>query len=762
MKSSLLHRVREHVLSPDYRPQNKSELARALGVPSKDRASFRAVLAEMEEAGEIVRGKKSRFHLPGSRAEGEPCRGTIRINGDRRRRSGVFIPADPASHRVFGRMKRPQLYVPGRFLGVALDGDEVIVEIEEREPPKWVRYAERSRSQSGRARKGRRFQEGDEKRVEDYHQARVIEVSGREPRRIVGTFHGKGSRCTVSPEDSRLPAQFQLTRTLAEAKSGDIVLVRFLEWSDPQQLPTAEMIEILGREDSPGIDILKVIHRLALPLEFPEDVLAEADLISESVSSEEIERREDWREREVFTIDPEDAKDFDDAICVSETKDGGWELAVHIADVAHYVKPGSALDKEARKRGNSVYLADRVIPMLPENLSNGICSLKPGVERLTHAAILEFDNAGDLKNRRFASAVIRSHHRFTYEEAYALMQLDEEALEQIPDEEERRLGRHLARAWDLASLLRKKRFAQGALDLDFPEVRVVLDEKGRAVDLKRSDYDESHQLIEEFMLAANESVASETRKASFGSIYRIHEDPDFGKLEEFADLARTFGHNVGNVTQREELQGLLSSVRGRLEEHSMKLALLKSLKRAAYSKDPLGHYGLAKDNYTHFTSPIRRYADLVVHRVLRRILSDRGEDTAPETADRTPSMQEISEIAHHISSTERIAADAEIETRRLKMIEYLERVCREDPEKSFEATVYEVRPIGAFIELNELLLKGLIRRDDLHPEDGYFFDRNTKQFRSRNGRAALALGGLVMVRLERINREKGFLDFVPV
>ena len=758
--------MREHIAGSEYRPQNKSELARSLGVASKDRAMFREVLREMEESGEIVRGKKSRFHLPGGDSAGARCRGIIRVNGDRRRRSGIFLPAEPDDHEIFRKMRRPQLYVPGRFLDVALDGDEVVVEIEEREPPKWVKYAERSRARGGKSGKHRSsrprdFQKGDERRDEDYHQARVVEVVSRKPRKIVGTYHGKGNRSTIAPEDSRLPPHFQLMKVLPDAKPGDVVLASFLDWTDPQLFPMAEMTEILGREDSPGIDILKVIHRMGLPLEFPREVLAEAELISEIVSEEELARREDWRERDVFTIDPEDAKDFDDAICVTEREGGGWELAVHIADVAHYVKAGSALDEEARKRGNSVYLADRVIPMLPEQLSNGICSLKPGVERLTHAAILEFDASGEQKGARFVSAVIRSQHRFSYEEAFALMQLEDSEIERLPDEKERALARHLARAWDLGSRLRKKRFEQGALDLDFPEVRVVLDGKGRAVDLKKSVYDESHQLIEEFMLAANEAVALTTKNAQASSLYRIHEDPDYGKLEEFADLARMFGHRVGDVTHRPELQKLLSAIRGKLEEHSVKLALLKSLKRAAYSKDPLGHYGLAKNNYTHFTSPIRRYADLIVHRVLRRILSSRNEETAPEDPDRVPSLQELSEIAHHISKTERVAAEAEMETRRLKMIEYLERVCREDPDAQFDATVYEVRPIGAFVELNDLLLKGLIRRDDLHPSDGYFFDRNTRQFRSRNGMPLLAVGSRVPVRLSRINREKGFIDFVP-
>ena len=364
---------------------------------------------------------------------------------------------------------------------------------------------------------------------------------------------------------------------LPEAKPGDIVVASFTEWSDVYQPPTAEMVKVLGREDAPGVDILKIIHQYGLPLEFPETVLAEADLIDEVVSEEEIARREDWREREVFTIDPEDARDFDDAICVTEKPDGRWELAVHIADVSHYVKPDSVLDKEARKRGNSVYLADRVIPMLPEKLSNGVCSLKPYVERLTHAAVMDFDSCGKMTKTRFVSAVIRSHHRYTYEQAYEQMMLTDEEVEAIEDEKQKQLTIRLKRAWELGSLLRERRYQNGALDLDFAEVRVVLDEGGRAIGVKRSVYDESHQLIEEFMLAANEAVAYETRNAPAPSIYRVHEDPDPGKLEEFADLARSFGHRIGDMTHRPELQKLLQSVKGNVEEHSIKVALLLSL-----------------------------------------------------------------------------------------------------------------------------------------------------------------------------------------
>ncbi len=370
-----------------------------------------------------------------------------------------------------------------------------------------------------------------------------------------------------------------------------------------------------------------------------------------------------------------------------------------------------------------------------------------------------FDKAGRMKKVRFASCIIKSARRYSYEEAFTRLKLSDEAVQNFDSENERRISAHVKRAWELASVIRKRRFEQGALDLDFPEVKVVVNDQGDAVDVKRIEYDESHQLIEEFMLSANEAVAKEIRDAGKSSVYRIHEDPDMEKLQEFAELARSFGHQVGDVSHRPELQKLLKNVRGKLEEQSVKIALLKSMKRAVYSKDPIGHYGLSKKNYTHFTSPIRRYADLVVHRVLRKIMSERGEASAPKQADNTPSEAKIAEFADHISKTERIAADAEKETRQLKMIEYLERMAGADEKTTFDATVYEVRTMGMFVELDELMVKGMIRKQDLPQRSGFYFDGARNQFVGRGGKEKIAAGTKLKVKLNSVNRERGFVDF---
>ncbi len=764
MKNSFIPRIRELLAAPGYEPLNKSELAKALRVRMNQRAAFRDALAELENAGEIDRGRKSRYRLLSrkGRSQVPSFTGTIQFSRDRKRQSALFLPDDPEKIPGFREGGAPKLFVPGRLAGVALDGDKVEVHLVEPEPPRWQRHSPRHRGEVPRSATGPMTKGRHAPSPGAEPHAKVIRVLERTRTRIVGRFYSKGTRATVVPEDGRLPTSFRLLRVLPEAKPGDVIVAEFAGWDSPHNLPTAHMIEILGREEDPGVDILSIIHRYGLPVEFPVEVLREAERISETISEEEIARREDWREREVFTIDPEDAKDFDDAICVTEHPDGSWELAVHIADVSHYVKPGTALDREARKRGNSVYLADRVLPMLPEKLSNGVCSLKPGVERLTHAAILGFDASGAMRSTRFVSAVIRSHRRYSYEEAYVRMKLDPSGIASLEEAKERALTEHLHRAWRLAAILRERRFANGALDLEFAEVRVVLDERGRAVGIKRSDYDESHQLIEEFMLAANEAVAAETKNAPVPSLYRIHEDPDPVKLGEFAEKARAFGHRVGDVTLRSELQKLLLRIRGKLEEHSLKIALLKSLRRAVYAKDPIGHYGLAKGNYTHFTSPIRRYADLVVHRALRRLLSRRHAPTAPAKPDPTPSESEMGPIAEHISRTERIAADAETDSQRLKLIEYLENVCNQDESTVFDATVFEVKAIGAFAELDGLFVKGMIRKDTLPPWEEYSFDRSREEFRSRTGAPVIGVGQRLKVRLYRVDRSRGFIDFVPV
>lgn len=726
---------------------NKSELARVLEVSPKERGQLRSAIAQLEREGRIELGRKGRYGPAGKAAQGTDgnyIEGTIHFPSNFRKH-GFFTPVDPEQLPKAARRDeeegRERLFVPAMRTMTAMHGDRVAVRLQKSSPPKWHRHVKRKREQM------KRF--GEER-----YEAHVVKILERRNANLVGTYHQRGRFRYMKPDNPNLPPTVDLTHVLPGATDGDKVVAELEAWDSVHVHPRARMTEVLGAPDAPGVDVLTVIHRYGLPTEFPDAVLREAQEIPDLVDGEDLSYREDWRDRDVFTIDPADARDFDDAICVTPLENGGWELAVHIADVSHYVKPDSALDREARKRGNSVYLPDRVLPMLPEKLSNGICSLKPAVDRLTHAVVMSFDGKGAPGGARFVSAVIHSKRRFSYEEAYKFMKVPPGKVDELP-EEDRSITRHLHRAWELGSVLRKRRFAHGSLDLDFAEVRVVLDENGRPTGIEHVEYDESHQLIEEFMLAANEAVARHTKNHQQPSVYRVHDDADPDKLMEFADQARGYGYQVGDLTNRKELQKLLQAIKGKTEEHALKLGLLKSLKRAAYSPDPMGHYGLAKVNYTHFTSPIRRYADLLVHRVLRR---SNPAERHPAKDVATPSQARLSEIADHISRTERVAADAEMEAKDMKIMEYLMGLCREKADRTFDAVIVDVRPIGAFAELTGLLIKGLIKKDSL-PCDHAYFNGATQTLIGQRPDLKLYAGQKVKVGIARVDLERRLIDF---
>src|SRR5881394_3417511 len=665
--------IREQILSllarKDYRLLNKVEIARKMGVTAAGRVALRKSLRELERAGEIARIRKNRYVLP---AEADLVTGKLSIH-----QAGYgFLTSEMSG--------QPDIFIAAENTGTAMHGDRVVARMSPDEP-------------SGRI-KGRR-------------EGRVIRILERAHDTIVGTLQRSRNFYYVVPDDPRfvhdvyvrpVAAVREDRRSETAARVGDKVVVRLEDWQSRHVNPEGEIIEVLGPASAPGVDVLSIIRKYHLPTEFSSDVLEQAERIPESVDAQQIAGREDLRNQFIVTIDPDDARDFDDAIHVEKLPNGGWQLGVHIADVATYVEPGSALDREARRRGNSVYLPDRVIPMLPERLSNGVCSLKPGVDRLTHSVFIHFDKRGSAKSARFTRSVIRSAHRLTYKQAYSILT--------APPADQ--LGERLHLAWELAAVLRKRRFEHGALDLDFPEVKVSVDKDGRPVKLERIENDESHQLIEEFMLVANEAVACELKKRAIPTIYRIHENPDPEKLAEYREFALGFNYQVGDLTHRAELQRLLASFRGKPEEQALKVGLLKSLKRARYLPQPLGHYGLAKTNYLHFTSPIRRYADLVVHRAL-------GRDGTPlpsavsRTAERRSRsdapyhMGEIASIAEHISTTERNAADAEIDATQMKKLEFFQQQLAGRKPQIFSATVVDIRNYGLMVELPDALVTGL-------------------------------------------------------
>lgn len=720
----LKEEIMRMISAKDYRPLDKVELSKALNLHSSKRRELRDVLRELEVEGAVARIRKDRYVLPQA---AQLVTGRIEFH-----RNG-------SAHVISEREGQADVFVASANTGVALHRDRVVVRLDVGSKPAPGAMA------------------GQE-------EGRVIRIVERATTRIVGTLQRSQRFHYVVPDDPRMAKDVYVEASPA-ARIGDKVVVRIDTWDSPQMNPEGTIVETLGPANAPGVDMLSIIKKHGLPERFPDEVLVEADRIPEMIEASELEAREDCRKYEIVTIDPDDAKDFDDAVHVerlpsSQGSPGGWRLQVHIADVSHYVRPGSALDREARSRGNSTYLADRVIPMLPERLSNGICSLKPHVDRLTFAAFIDFDHTGKVRRSRFARAVIRSSHRFTYKQAFAVLgNREKHGIAGVS----KSIADRLHIAWELASLLRRNRFAAGSLDLDFPEVKVWLDEEGRATKLERVENDISHQLIEEFMLAANEAVAAILKNRLVPTVYRIHEKPDPDRLREFREIAGTHGIRMGDPELRSELQKALKQIRGTPEEFSVKLALLRRLKRAAYHTQPIGHYGLAKVNYTHFTSPIRRYADLVVHRSLNDAI------TRPKTQDvdhgkrrhRPASSRELGEIAVHISKTERLSAEAENESVQLKKMEFFERQLKSRNPQEFHAIVTEVRSFGLVIELPEAGQSGMIHVSQLG-DDFFQYDSHRQTFFSRRSRKKFALGDEFPVIVSRVDRTKRQVDFVPV
>jgi len=729
----LREKVLEVMHSPGYRPSNKGELARDLELGSHLRADLRFELAALEREGVIVRGKKARYRL--REQEQNLLSGILRFQW---KGSAWFYPDqhDPANLASGIDLKRfSRIYVGARKTSVALDGDRVALRVERLGPPVWWKHARHKR------------QALELPGAEDQATGRVERILRRRSGTVVGTLMERKGFVYVQPDDESLPSTIELN-SAGGGQSGQKVAVRLLEWDSRQTAPRGEVSEVLGWPDEAGVDIRGIILRHGLREGFPEEVQAEAKKVSSTIHPEVLEQRSDWREKLVLTIDPDDARDFDDAICVRKIEDE-WELAVHIADVAHYVKPGTALDLEARQRGNSTYLVDRVLPMLPEELSNGICSLVPSEDRLTRCVIMRFDRQGRMTRARFEEAVICSRSRLTYGEAQEMLERGEGG----EDSSRREIVEALTMCWELAKLLRQRRFEQGALDLDFPEVRMELDVSGRPTGYRREDYNESHQLIEEFMLAANEAVARAVKNAERPAIYRVHEEPDHDKLFEFAELARTHGYEPGDLVNRKHIQKLLRACRGEPEEHSIKLGLLKSLKRASYREEPLGHYGLSKTDYCHFTSPIRRYADLVIHRTLEPLM-----ENSPGGGDGGATQVQCREISDHISTTERTSASAETESHRLKMLEWLLLAVDDFDPPIFEAVITDVRRIGLMVEVIEILQRGLIKRDDFPVGDWRLESHRMRYVTARGDE--LALGQIVSVRVTRVNMERQQVDFV--
>ena len=722
LRDAVLDLMRSHPTQP----MTKSDLARRLEVSTENRVALRKAIESLVGDGLIQEGKKACYLLRAK--SGNALSGTLKFHP---KGHAFFFPdmTDEANLATgLDLVALNRVHIPRRDTATALDGDRVIVSIQKPSPKRPFR----TRSEI----------------VPDVPaeaRGKVERILARRSGRLVGIFRKKAGFGWVDCEDKAIDGRIDVVGDTT-AQPGQLVVVDLENWSDSNLAPRGRIIEVLGWPGDPGVDIISVIHRFGLRTSFPDEVLAAARTVPETPEPAEIARRKDWRDKLVITIDPADAKDHDDAIWL-EKKPDGWTLAVHIADVSHYIKPGSAMDKEAIERGNSTYLVDRVLPMLPVELSNGICSLKPDVDRLTKCAVLEISADGKITSAAFIDAVIHSRAKLSYEQAQAI--LDGKP---APEGSEAQLVPMVREGWKLAATLRRRRFASGALDLEMPEIKIRLDEQGRAIAADPVIHTESHQLVEECMLAANEAVARILRERMKPAVYRIHEDPDPSRLMDYTETAKLHGYRPGDLTNRAHIQKLLDESKGTPEEHIIKLGLLKSLKRAAYSAEPIGHYGLAKGDYCHFTSPIRRYADLIVHRALQPLLAN-----PPPRHATTPSQADLREISRHISDTERTSAEAESETKQIKLFDYLQRVAdMHDPHK-FDGLVTDVRPMGLMVEIPDMGIRGVVKREDL-PEGRWRLEAHRGAWVSSDGKV-IQMGMRIPLHVTGLDREKRFVDF---
>jgi ribonuclease R len=699
--------------SPKYQPLNKVELARALQVPVNARSRFRKLLNDLETRGKIVRVRKNRYVLP---KDADLITGTLHVN----RQGFGFV--ENGSGDGLG-----DVFISPENMETGMNRDRVVARIIPERPDRRSRFQGTRRS------------------------GRIIRVLERRTSLIVGTVKRSKNFVYIIPDDPALTHDIYLQspallRTpegqVKQPEVDDKVVVRLEAWENRHVNPEGSLVEILGPARAPGVAMLSIIRKHDLPTAFPEAVLEQVDRLSDAISAKELSLRADFRQLLVFTIDPEDARDFDDAIHLRQI-DGEWEIGIHIADVSHYVRSGTAIDREARRRGNSVYFPDRVLPMLPERLANGLCSLRPGEDHLTKSVLARFDKAGRLVSHKFVASVIRSVHRLTYPEA----------LKRLQGSSNDQLDRDLQQSWKFAQRLRKRRFAAGALDLDVPEARILVDAHGVPAAVHREVNDISHQLIEELMLLANELVARAIRGRALPSVYRVHEPPDPAKLADFSELARSYGFKIGDLNNRRAVQRFLEAIQDHPDESILRIGLLRSLRKARYSPEPLGHFGLAKADYVHFTSPIRRYADLVVHRTFSALLPPRPEQL------QLPNSTALLELSDHISLTERVAADAERDAIRQKKLEYLQN-CLGKPIR-FQATVVEIRNYGLRIEVQEVLMIGLVHVSSLD-DDFFIFEPARERLVGRRTRQTFSVGDRLEVRVAAVDFFKQQADFAFV
>ena len=598
----------------------------------------------------------------------------------------------------------------------------------------------------------------------------VRKIVKRGTRDFLGYLRRDLGRSLVQAENSRLFVPFKILGDDRRAEEHDKVLAQFVRWDPPARIPMCKILRVLGPGDDPLTDHKGILAKYGLNGSFPDKVTEEASKCPEKVTAQDIENRRDMRNVFTLTIDPLDARDFDDALSIQELQNGDWEIGVHIADVSHYVKQGTQLDREANRRGNSTYLVGEVVPMLPHRLSSGICSLVEGEERLVKSVLFVFSAQGKLLQSKLAESVILSDKRLTYEQAGLFLKEKNlakirsakppssrysgnpgKSLEELNDQILEKLQLSIRKIWEFASLIRGDRMKKGALDLESMEVKILVDQKGQPEKILQSESDESHHMIEEFMLLANETVARELRKQKLPGIFRVHPDPDPENLEELRSFLQVFGISCGELTGRKEVTKMLNALNKHPLAQVLRIKFLRSLKQACYRSTPDGHYGLAKNDYLHFTSPIRRYSDLVVHRIIENLI--RKQKT--QKID----FSKLEGTAKHLSITERNSVDAERESIKDKLLLYYKKDIGKRPPVVHQAIITEISPRGFFIELVQTLARGFVPIRTLPRELGYRVSSNGTALVGRNPKIKLKLGQEIGVSIDKVFVSDKQLDF---
>jgi len=687
-----------------YKPLKFEELAVVLDVPENERNDLKNLLDEMEAEGLIIKTRKERYGVP--------------------ERMGLAAGRFQGNEKGFGFVLPDSggedIFIPANSINGAMHGDRVIARL------------------TGKTHSGR-HQEGE-----------IINVIERVNKTIVGKFDHGEHFGFVTPDHSRLSGDIFIPREFINgAKKGQKVVVEITKWPEKNRNAEGRIIEILGNEGEKGVDVMSIIRAYGIPYEFPEEVLKEARAVPRSVKEEDIKNRRDLRSLRMVTIDGEDARDLDDAVSIEKLPDGTYRLGVHIADVTHYVKEGSALDKEALKRGTSVYFPDRVIPMLPKELSNNICSLNAGTDRLAFSVMMDVDLQGNVKDHDIFESVINVNERMTYTAVYKILEEDDAELKErykdyIDDFEKMKA---------LALILKEKRRRRGAVDFDFDETKVIVDDDGKTIDIKRYKMTIANNIIEEFMLLCNEVVSEHFYWIGIPFVYRIHEDPDPEKMENLNMILAHFGYRLKGYrdVHPKAIQEVVSQVKGKPEEKAINMIILRSLQKARYSDTHDWHFGLAAEYYSHFTSPIRRYPDLIIHRIMKEQISGKLDE---ERIEHYKGI--LHEIAIKSSERERAAQDAERDCIELKKAEFM----TDKVGERFEGTISNITAFGMFVEL-ENTVEGLVRLSTID-DDYYTYNERALCLIGERTKKIYRIGDKVKVQLVKASAETRQIDFILV